>query len=236
MIGIVPVLSRIPSHPRLDAEREQKLADEIRVFLCDPPKDPTAALDVPSVLMLHADESLAYHEALQVGGKRTLDDSLLLRDYLLLFAQIIPSNLVEPHLDRLIEATTKDNLLDNPDRVQSDLEVLASYCSHPAAYLALLKFYRLRKAAITTILRTAVRFWQLSNCASHPLLQAVLRDHYQSDVFLSDKSIPSLGAFALAVWESAPEHDPDVGLRIADRALRFNQMKTAANVLAKIPH
>jgi hypothetical protein len=178
-IGIVSVLSRIPGGLRpIDTEREQKLTDEVRTFLCEPTKDPNAALDLPSVFVLHSEESLAYQEALRIGGKRTVDESPLLRDYLHLFAQIIPSEQVEPHLDRLIEAATKDKLLENPERVQSDLEALAIYCPHPASYLALLKFYRLRNAPATTILQTAIRYWEVSHRADNHLLQAVVREHY----------------------------------------------------------
>ncbi len=234
-IRIVPVLARIPEPPRAaDADREQKLTDNVRAFLCDPFKNGDAILDLPSVFVLHAEESLAYQETLRIGGRRTVDDSPLLRDYLHLFAHIIPSEQVEPHLDRLIEAATKDKLLENPDRVQSDLEALAIYCPHPASYLALLKFYRLRNAPSATILRTAVRFWEASHRASHPLLQAVVREHYRSERRSLEEVIPAVDAFALAVWESTQDRDPDVGLRIVDSALRLKRKKTALAVIDKL--
>jgi hypothetical protein len=234
-IGVVPVLARIPGLLRpADPEREQKLIDDVRAFLCEPANNPCATLDIPSVFVLHAEESLAYQEALRVGGKRTVDESPLLRDYLHLFAQVVPSEQVEPHLDRLIEAATKDKLLENPDRAQSDLEALAAYCPHPASYLALLKFYRLRNAPSATILRTAVRFWEASHRASHPLLQSIVREHYRPERATAEEVIPAVGAFALAVWESSPDRDPEVGLRIVDHALRFKRKDTALTVITKI--
>jgi MinD-like ATPase involved in chromosome partitioning or flagellar assembly len=234
-IGIVPVLARIPAFPRpTDIEREQKLTDDVRVFLSEPSKDTDTTIEFPSVFVLHAEESLAYQEMLRIGGKRTVDESPLLRDYLHLFAQIIPSEQVEPHLDRLIEAATKDRLLENPDRVQSDLEALAIYCPHPASYLALLKFYRLRNAPSATILRTAVRFWEASHRNSHPLLQALVREHYRPERRPLEERIPTIDAFALAVWKSTQDRDPEVGFRIVDAALRSKRKETALAVIAEL--
>jgi cellulose biosynthesis protein BcsQ len=234
-IGIVPVLSRIPGVFRSrDPEREQKLADDVRSFLCEPTRDPEGALDFSSVFLLHSEETLAYEEALRIGGKRSVDESVLLRDYLHLFAQIIPSDQVEPHLDRLIEAATKDKLLENPERVQSDLEALAIYCPHPASYLALLKFYRLRNAPTMTILQTAIRYWEVAHRADHPLLQAVVREHYRPGRLIPSERIPQLGAFARAVWYSSQDRDPAVGLRIVDHALGDGQKDVALNVLKQI--
>jgi hypothetical protein len=234
-IGIVPVLSRIPGvlRPR-DTEREQKLMAEVLAFLDQPSKDTKAALDFPSVFLLHSEESLAYEEALRIGGKRTVDESPLLRDYLHLFAHIIPSEQVEPHLDRLIEAATKDKLLENPDRVQSDLEALAIYCPHPTSYLALLKFYCLRNAPATKILQIAVRYWEVSHRADHPLLQSVVREHYRPDRMHPSERIPQLGTFARAVWDSAQDRDPAVGLRIVDHALGDREKDAALRVIRQI--
>jgi hypothetical protein len=234
-IGIVPVLARIPVVARpTDTDREEKLTEFVSDFLSEPPKHLRAIRAFPRVFVLHAEESLAYQESLRIGGKRTIDESPLLRDYLHLFAQIIPSEQVEPHLDRLIEAATKDKLLENPDRVQSDLEALAIYCPHPASYLALLKFYRLRNASATTILQTAVRYWEVSHRADHPLLQAIVHDLYRPDRLHTSERIPHLGAFARSVWDSAEERDPEVGLRIVDHALRERQKDTALNVIRQI--
>jgi MinD-like ATPase involved in chromosome partitioning or flagellar assembly len=234
-IGIVPVLARIPGTLRpTDTDREQKLKEDVRAFLCAPSKDPKPALALPSVFVLHAEESLAYQEALRIGGSMTVDQSPLLRDYLHLFAQIIPSEQVEPHLDRLIEAATKDKLLENPDRVQSDLEALAIYCPHPASYLALLKFYRLRNAPAMTILQTAIRYWEVSHRPDHPLLQAVVREHYRPNQTVSAERIPHLRDFAYAVWESSRDQDSTVALRIVDHALADRQRGAALNVLRQI--
>ncbi len=234
-IGIVPVLARVPVIARsTDTDREEKLTEFVSDFLSEPPKNLNTIRAFPRVFVLHAEESLAYQESLRIGGKRTIDESPLLRDYLHLFAQIIPSEQVEPHLDRLIEAATKDKLLENPDRVQSDLEALAMYCPHPASYLALLKFYRLRNAPATTILRTAVRFWEVSHRADNPLLQAIVRELYRPDRIHPKERIPQLSAFARGVWESSQDRDPEVGLRIVDHALRDRQKDAALNVIRQI--
>src|SRR5205085_210024 len=44
-IGIVPVLSRLPTFPRPPEGREQQLTDDVRAFLCESAKDPNATLE-----------------------------------------------------------------------------------------------------------------------------------------------------------------------------------------------
>jgi hypothetical protein len=237
-IGIVPVLARIP-HTRAilaptDKDREQKLTTDVRAFLCESPNGQNVTMDLCPVFVLHTEESLAYEEALRIGGKSTVDESPLYRDYIYLFAQIIPSELVEPHLAQVIDDVTKGHLLENPDRVQGVLEALAVNYPHPASYLALLKFYRLRNSSPATILRTAVRYWEVSHRADHPLLQTILQDYYGQDR-LPEDSIPHLGAFAYAVWDSSQNQDPTVGFRIVDRALRDGEKDVALVVTSQIP-
>lgn len=235
-IGIVPVLSRLPAFPRPpDPDREQRLLTEVTTFLTEPPSRNDAPLVLPPVYVLHTEESLAYQETLRIGGKRSVDESPLLRDYLHLFAHIIPSEQVEPHLDRLIEvAATKDKLLEDPDRVQADLEALTIYCPHPASYLALLKFYRLRNASPVTILRTAVRYWEVAHRPEHPVLQAVVREDFKPEQVRFTERIPHLGAFVRAVWEAAEDRDPTIGLRIVDQALMEGQRSTVFNVIREL--
>ncbi len=177
-IEIVPVLSRLPKLQRFSARFEEPLTRQVRDFLCEPANDSEATLDVPPIFILHAEESLAFSESLHIGENKTVDESPLLRDYLHLFAQIIPSERVEPHLDQLIDVALKD-MVEKPDRVQSDLEALAIYCPHPKSYLALLKFYRLRNLGAAKMMQTATRFWELSGQSGHPLLWEIVREHFR---------------------------------------------------------
>jgi hypothetical protein len=237
-IRVVPVLARIPyirtASVPADVDREQKLTADVRAFLCEATSDFGTTVDLQSVFVLHTEESLAYDEALRIGGKRTVDESPLRRDYINLFAQIIPSELAEPHLAQVIDDVTKDHLLEDPGRVQGVLEALAANYPHPTSYLALLKFYRLRNSSPTTILRTAVRYWEVSHRADHSLIRLVLLEFFGQDRMLPVDNIPHLGAFAHAVWESLHDRDPGVGLRIVDRALKEGQKEIALTIVNQI--
>jgi MinD-like ATPase involved in chromosome partitioning or flagellar assembly len=232
-IGIVPVLARLPLVRRADSEIENRIAEEVRGFLCEDAQDVKTNLRLPEVLVLHAEESLAYEEALRIGGKKTVDESPLLRDYLRLFAKIIPNERVEPHLDRLIGAAIK-SLLEKPDRVQSELEALAIYCPHPTSYLALLKFYRLRNAAPSKILQTAVRFWELSRQSDHPLLREAVIEYFKPERRPQAETVPGLVDFVQTVWQTTKDLNADIGLRLVDQLLMYHNKERAMEVMQKL--
>ena len=104
-IGIVPVLARLPAGVRSSGPAiEGQLAERVHAFLSEDENGDRreGMAELPPVSVLHADESLAYQESLRIGDNRDVDESPLLRDYLRLFARIIPNDGVEPHLDRLV--------------------------------------------------------------------------------------------------------------------------------------
>ncbi len=229
-IEIVPVLARIPHRAGFDVEN--RLVDNVRSFLCEQAHDSSATLSLPEVLVLHAEESLAYLEALQIGSEKTVDESPLLRDYLRLFARLIPNERVTPHLGRLIGVAMKD-LLEKPERVQSELEALATYCPHPTSYLALLKFYRLRNTSPTKILQTASRFWELSRESKNPLLREAVREYFKPERRLVD-AISGVADFVQNVWENENDLDADVGMRLVDQLLMQRDKRRATNVIRKL--
>jgi MinD-like ATPase involved in chromosome partitioning or flagellar assembly len=232
-IDVIPVLARLPVLPPGEMERESKLARQVRKFLCEDTGDPETRLDLPAVLVLHAEDALAFEESLRIGSRKTVDESPLLRDYLRLFAQIIPREGVEPHLDRLIAAAMKD-MLEKPDRVQADLEALATYCPHPESYLALLKFYRLRKAPAAKVLQTAVRYWELSRRSDDPLLRDIVWEHFKPELGRREERSPSVADFVQAVWESSGHGSAEVGLRLVDELLRVRRTDRAVEVVRKL--
>lgn len=233
-IGILPVLARLPGLPRrADADPEWRIAESVRAFLSAGEDDRTPAIDLPAISVLHAEESLGFQESLRIGSTKTADESPLLRDYLRLFAQIIPSERVEPHLDRLVESATKE-LLEKPDRVQSDLEALATYCPHPTSYLALLKFYRLRNAPSDKLLQTAVHYWELSRRSDQPLLRDIVSEHFKPERRPREGSIPMLAGFVEAVWDAQGGNDPDVGLRLVDQFLMQRSKHRAIRIIEQL--
>ncbi|MFI5460248.1 MAG: tetratricopeptide repeat protein, partial [Isosphaerales bacterium] len=233
-IGIVPVLARLPGLPRrVDSDLERRITEGVRAFLCAGTDDQTPAIDLPAVSVLHAEESLAFQESLRIGSTKTVDESPLLRDYHRLLAQIITKERVEPHLDRLVGSAMKE-LLEKPDRVQSDLEALATYCPHPTSYLALLKFYRLRNAPSGKMLQTAVRYWELSRRSDQPLLRDIVSEHFKPERRPREDSIPMLAEFVEAVWDAQGGNDPDVGLRLVDQFLMQRSKDRAVRVVEQL--
>jgi AcrR family transcriptional regulator len=234
-IRIVPVLSRLPEFRRSPSQIEQHLTRHVHTFLCEETGDLATALDLPSIFVLHAEESLAIHEGLRVGGAKSVDESPLLRDYLRLFAQIIPSEHVEPHLDRLIDAAMKD-MVERPDRVQSDLEALAIYCPHPKSYLALLKFYRLRNQGPAQMMQTATKFWELSGSSSHPLLWEIVRDHFRPERGMARKnSDPSrTSEMVEAVWIASGNEEPKIGLKLIDQYYWSSKEDRARSIVFRL--
>jgi hypothetical protein len=240
-IRVVPVVSRLPQlyirpttpKGRKMLEPETKHLDEIREALCEPkPWDPEP-LELPALLVLHTDDSLAVREGLRIGSKRGVDESLLLRDYLRLFAQIIPSDTVATHLDRLVAGATVD-LMDKPERAQSELEELAAYCPHPTSYLALLKLYRLRSTSTEVLLRTAVRYWEFSRDSGQLILRQVVQESLNIERMRVYEEIPMLSEFLENVWNSSPEHEPSLGLKIATYLIRTGSSDRGARVIRSI--
>ena len=234
-IRVVPVLSRVPSFARRrgGADAEAKVLAEIRAFLCEPVPNYPAPLDLPALHVLHAEETLAFKEALRIGSNRAVDESPLLRDYLRLFSQIIPSQAVTPHLDRLVNGALAD-LLEKPERAQSDLEALATYCPHPTSYMALLKFYRLRTASPKLITQTAVRYWEFSRDSEHPVLRQVIQESFHPDRIKGYEDIPLLSDFVEAVWLASPDRDPALGLKVASHLFSGSNPERGVQIVRAI--
>jgi hypothetical protein len=240
-IRVVPVVSRIPymfTPPLLQKGRrmvddEPKTLAAIREAICDPkPWDPEP-LDLPPLHVLHSEESLAVREGLRIGSKGGVDESPLLRDYLRLFAQVIPTETVASHLDRLVAGAIVD-LMDKPERAQSELEELAAYCPHPTSYMALLKLYRLRTASPKQLLQTAVRYWEFSRDAEQPILRQVVQESFNPERMQGYEELPLLSEFLEAVWVSSPERDPGLGLKVAKHLFRTGNTDRGVTIVRTI--
>lgn len=215
-VDVVPVLSRLPLGRTRPRSVEVDSVGAIRDFLCKEGDCAEATLSFPEVLVLHSEEDLQYKESLRVGGDRTVEQSPLLRDYLRLFSRIIPKELVEPRLGKLIVSAQRD-MVENPSRVQQELEALAIYSPHPESYLALLKFYRLRNAASKVMLNTAARYWELARDASNPVLWEVVREHFKFRQELASRERDDAPLdFVEAVWDHAGGDNVEIGLQLAD--------------------
>jgi hypothetical protein len=233
-IRVVPVISRIPQLTgQRRVESETKMLDAIREAMCkSKPWDPEP-LELPPLHVVHSEDSLAVREGLRIGGSNGVDESPLLRDYLRLFSQVIPSETVASHLDRLVAGALVD-LLEKPERAQSELEELATYCPHQTSYLALLKLYRLRTAPPKQLLQTAVRYWEFSRDAEHPILRQVVQESFNPERSQGFEEISQLSEFLEAVWVSSPDHDSALGLKVATHLFRSGSTDRGIKVVRTI--
>jgi len=212
-VSIVPVVSRVPV--RKDASSEEKLLAETRSFLNTPTRDDIPGLDLEQVIALHSEPLLDSAEQLLVGGKNSPHDLPLLRDYLMLFSRIIPTEDIHPHVGQLIQQATA-RLLDNPDGAQSDLEALTTYCADQEAYRALLKLYLLRKAPVEKLVATAALMWQLCDTKSRPdpLLVDIVKIAFTEPRAMDVQK--KYVDFAEDIWRWSGMKDINVGMTIAN--------------------
>lgn len=227
-VEILPVVARIPKPA--DERVEEALLDRVRAFLNEPADDLTDTLDVPEIFVLHSEPELQITEALRVGGDKTPDESLLLRDYLRLFMQMF-SGVIEPKLLALVEGAVKA-AMDDPDGAQKRLEALTVAFPHPQSYRALLQYYRLRQVGAEKVLRMAYRYWELSRRADDALLWEVVSAYSTWE----PKQTSEGWAIELldAVWSAQASADISIGRAIAHRHASAGRNERALEILDRM--
>jgi MinD-like ATPase involved in chromosome partitioning or flagellar assembly len=98
-VHIIPVVARLPELE--DRKEEERILEEVRMFLCEEATDLVSTLSVEEVLVIHADPDLQLREFLRVGGAQGPEESVLLRDYLPLLDRLIPQEVVRTYLEPL---------------------------------------------------------------------------------------------------------------------------------------
>jgi hypothetical protein len=223
MVRLLAVISRLP----LKSDESLELSNALD-FLNTPIRDDVAGLELDEIVALHSEPLLDIEEQLLVAGKTSPHDLPLLRDYLRLFSRMIPAEDIRPHVGKLIQQAVA-RLLDDPDKAQTELESLTTYCADQEAYRALLKLYHVRKAPMDKLLATASLMWQLSGpkSAFDPLHAEIVTQAYtEARVGEVQKRYAE---FAEAVWRATGMKDARVGMAIAnanlsekrDRAIRL---------------
>ena len=216
-VDIVPVVCRIPATQH--AETEAALVEDVRRFLNEEASSLEDTLDVSKVLVLHSEPELELTESLRIGGAKSPDESVLLRDYLMLFSRLFPPAVFAPNIEALVQREFSA-VLDDPDGTERQLEELAETYQHRDAYSALLKFYRLRGKSPRALLGTAQRLWEVTGAVDEPLLWEIVREHFPGyarrvQEGATRQDAPLRPDFVEAVWRASGGTDPAVGLPLA---------------------
>ncbi len=96
-VEILPVVTRIPELE--NEEEEGRITAEVKKFLNEDTEDLADTLNVEEVLILHSEPELQVKEIIRIEGDKTVDESLLLRDYLSLISEMIPKEIIEPQIE-----------------------------------------------------------------------------------------------------------------------------------------
>ncbi|HEY2363615.1 MAG TPA: hypothetical protein VGK36_21025 [Candidatus Angelobacter sp.] len=231
-LDVMVAVSRLPG---LDTEDERDIVERILSIMNQDAEDSKDTLTLKEVFVLHSEAALQVREALRVGGGINPDDSILLRDYLRLFAPFVPRESIEPKLKDLIErAWTK--LRDDPDAAVKDMEQYAESFGHPETYRELLRFYQVRNVPSQQILRRAQRLWEITRDSGEQFLWSVVSRYFEVTPRFQRKPTdwqPNL-EFLRAVWLAAGARDPKFGIKLADAYNMDDKETLAADVLLEI--
>lgn len=233
-VELLPVLTRIPLSSKSPHDEnlltEEALVDKVRTFLNEEAPHLSNTLDIPRIFILHSEPELQVSESLRIGSGKSLSESPLLRDYVLLLAQLISRESIEPHIGTLLQEAMEKSEHDLAGaRVM--LESLTAYCPHPATYRALLKFYKLQNVDTEELLETAVQFWKVTGTYKDSLLQELVKENFTWDRF--PYSIPPLTMleFGEAIWRAAGDADIKTGLFLAQGYRRIHRQIHGVEIL-----
>jgi MinD-like ATPase involved in chromosome partitioning or flagellar assembly len=231
-IEIMVALSRLPQMKGSEDERE--LTDRIRTMMNTEAEDPKDTLSCRDIFVLHSEAALQVRETLRVGSGISPDESILLRDYLRLFASVVPWELIEPQAHKLLQ-DAKDKIWDDPDAAVKEVEELAESYGRPEIYRELLRFYDVRNFGGALPLKRAQRLWDLSRNSDDPALWlAVSKTFEPKPAWQREKEwYPSL-EFIRAVWHGAGKKDPEFGTKLAEAYSYEDRDSVAADVLLEI--
>ncbi len=207
-VEILTVLTRIPV-PK-DTEPEDQIVNQVRDFLNEEAEDLIQTLSLQEVYVFHSEPDLELKEAVRVWGEKTLKESPLLADYVRFFSRLIPPEMVEQHVEILIDLALQSSR-DNPDQTRRYLETLAASTASPRALEAVLKFYKLRGISGEVVLHAAYRLWDLTRDSSNPLVvESIIENWRRRD------DLPNLPLSLVdEVWRKTGANNVDVGLSLA---------------------
>jgi MinD-like ATPase involved in chromosome partitioning or flagellar assembly len=232
-LEIMVAVSRLPEMKGSEDEREE--TDRILAEMNQEAADLKDTLSCHSAFVLHSEAALQVREMLRVGSGMDPDESVLLRDYLRLFATFVPKEAIEPKVHDLIEKAW-EKLRHDPDAAVKDMEEYAESFGHPETYRELLRFYQVRNVAAVSILRRAQRLWEITRDSKDPYLWEVLSRYFEPTPTYPrkrDEWCPSLD-FMRELWRDAGRRDPKFGMKLAEQYNTEDIESGAADILLEI--
>jgi MinD-like ATPase involved in chromosome partitioning or flagellar assembly len=231
-LEVIVALSRLPQMEGSELERTQ--TDRIKSVMNEEADDLRDTLSCREVFVLHSEAALQVKEALRVASGVSPDESILLRDYLRLFASFVPSETVEPKVHVLIQQA-KEKIWQDPSAAVKEMEELAESFGHPDNYRELLRFYSVRNIRGPLALRRAQALWELTRDSSDTALwQAIASSFDPKPRWQRGKEwAPSLD-FIREVWRDAGNKDPEFGKKLAAACDDDDRESLAADVLLEV--
>lgn len=232
-LEVIAVLSRLRQME--ESSGEEDWTKRIRTTLNEEADDLRDTLSFSEIFVLHSETELEIREALRVGSGVSPDDSVLLRDYLRLFGKLVPRELIEPKVGKLIQHA-KEKIWENPDGALKEVEEMAESFGHAENYRALLHFYEVRGVSGTPMLKAAQRLWELTGDSAEILAWKALVRAF--DPILGWNSMecdwnPNL-AFVEGVWRNAGKRDSGFAGKIINILINENLHSRAADILLEV--
>lgn len=228
-LDVTVALGRLP-----EMEHEPEVLDRIRSSLNEEAEDPRDTLSCSDVFVLHSETALQVRESLRVGSEVSPDDSVLLRDYLRLFVNLVPRGLVESNVGKLI-TQAKMKIWDDAEAALKEVEELAESFGHPEIYRELLRFYEVRNIRGPLALRRAQRLWELTMDSHDAVVWEVVQKSFKPRERWRAKQDwrPNM-EFLVAVWRDAGEREIDFAQKLADAYVASDRESKAADILLEV--
>jgi MinD-like ATPase involved in chromosome partitioning or flagellar assembly len=231
---ITIALGRVP-----EIENDSEMIAQVVSFLNveSPTLEDTLTVSEKDAVILHSEHSLEIREALRVGSGVRTEDSILLRDYLRLFASIVPPDLIGSKL-KIMMAKARDKIWEDPQEAVKEVEELAESFGHPDTYRELLRFYSVRNVRGAPVLRRAQRLWELSRDSQDQILWRAVAANFPIEGRLARPRDPEFFQpsldFIEAVWRDAGKRDVDVGVKIADYYMQKDNIPGSIAILMEL--
>ena len=232
-INIIPVIARLPVLE--DPNEERRIVEEVQAFLSQEAPELADTLAVEDLPVLHSERAIEVEEAILIDADKSIDESPLLRDYILLFSHIFPERLLKREIETLIRHAM-DKASDDPMGVERTLWSLAQRSLHPKALQALLEFYKQQQESGAKILWAAARYWQLTRNSQEPLLHTVVEENFRwaevRKYFQSKDNeyyIPI--EFINEIWRARASKNIELGMNLTNAFRSLNHPKLAARTI-----